>query len=251
MTRTMYDSTTAADIPLSAELVAGYIDGVYAWSAADWAMHAGKPQVRIAVFPTTNDGQVLDLEPGNGDASVAVAWARMRRAAGQRDVTIYCFSDAGPVGFRISDVRDAFDAAGEPRPLFWVAQWDNDPSTFDPAGDPTIVAKQYAGSGQTGGHYDASIVADFWPGVDAASASTDIQFAGQGPAVVTVEAGEVAILDAIFTYGGQPRVIRRKAVSLERGTAKHYPVYPPVDPDADLTERVDVQPAHFIVVVRP
>lgn len=163
--RKMYDSTTAADIPADAQMIAGYVDDTYRWSDADWARFPSAVHVRIAVLPVTNDGHVLDIEPGNADALSALAWIEKRRAAGV-EPTVYCFSDAGPVGYRISDVRKACDDANVKHPSFWIAQWDNDPSTFDPTGDPEIVAKQYADSAMTGGHYDASVVADYWPGVD-------------------------------------------------------------------------------------
>jgi hypothetical protein len=90
-----------------------------------------------------------------------VPWIKAKWARNERP-TIYCYSDAGPAGYRISDVRAACDAAGVRHPLFLIAKWDNDPSTFDPSGDREIIGKQYAGSAQTGGHYDASIVADDW-----------------------------------------------------------------------------------------
>ena len=248
MTRLMYDSVTAAHIPPVSELVAGYIDGTYRWSAADWSRHAGKVLVRVAVDPRTNDGHVLDIEPGNADASACVEWVRMRRAAGLAQATIYCFSDAGPVGFRISDVREAFRAAGEAEPLYWIAQWDDDPSTFDPSGDPRIIAKQYAGSAQTGGHYDASVVADYWPGVDEAPMSYPVLRVVQSADLVLAK-GEVGSLAGTWRYSnGQTRSIVRKVVAHTAGR-RVVTMHPPVDPDADSTEDVSAEPAIFVVDV--
>jgi len=86
------------------------------------------------------DADVLDIEPGNNDAAGAVPWVKAKWERGDTP-TVYCFSDGGPAGYRISDVRAACDAAGVRRPLFWIAQWDKDPATFDPAGDPEIIGK--------------------------------------------------------------------------------------------------------------
>lgn len=167
----MLDSTTAADIPdtfrgMPTELIAGYVDGSHAWTPADWdRFPAHVRRVRLCIWNDRMDADAIDIEERNNDAKGAVPWVRAKWARGETP-TVYCYSDAGTRGYRISDVRRECDAAGVKRPLFWIAKWDNDPSTFDPSGDAAIIAKQYAGSKQTGGHFDASVVADFWPGVD-------------------------------------------------------------------------------------
>src|SRR5207244_11953305 len=91
----MYDSTNPFDIPPTAEMVAGYIDGLYAWSPAGWARFAGAKQWRIAVSPFTNDGNVLDVETGNAEPSKATGWVTRRRAAGLTPV-IYIQSSSWP-----------------------------------------------------------------------------------------------------------------------------------------------------------
>ena len=53
--RTFYDAVTPANIPDSADGVAGYIDGLYKWPQAAWDRFAKKPQVHIAVFASTAD----------------------------------------------------------------------------------------------------------------------------------------------------------------------------------------------------
>ncbi len=150
----MADSTTASDIPQNVDLVAGYVDGRYKWSDTDWALFPSKVKVRIAVLASTNDGHVLDVEQGDATPDEAPGWAKMRRAAGA-DPTVYVNLS------NEAAVRAAFDAAGEPQPHYWLAHYDNIPSLPD-----GYVAKQYADEALTGGHYDASGVADNWPGVD-------------------------------------------------------------------------------------
>jgi hypothetical protein len=152
--RTMYDSTTPSAIPTSAAMVAGYVDGPFAWSNADWARFPRSVKVRIATRAATNDGHVLDVEPGDATAAQAVTWVHMRRVAGV-DPSIYCSASAWP------GVRAAFAAAKVVGPHYWIAHYDG--STAIPAG---AVAKQYNDPPHTGGHYDLSAVADHWPGVD-------------------------------------------------------------------------------------
>jgi hypothetical protein len=152
--RTMGDSTTAADIPQTFDLVAGYCDGPYRWSDADWALHAGKVLVRIATRADTDDGHVLDVETGDALPAGAPAWATMRRAAGVEPTIYVNLSNE-------QAVTEAFALAGAPLPHYWLAHYDGIAAL--PAG---YVAKQYADEAMTGGHYDASVVADYWPGVD-------------------------------------------------------------------------------------
>lgn len=166
MTRRMADSITPTDIPVNDPqtgepwaLVAGYVDGRYAWSAAGWARFPTSRHVRIAVFPTTNDGDVVDCETGDATPSQAVDWVLARRAAGHPSPTVYCSYSAW------LSCQNAFLARGVTQPEWWVAGY---PSPTDANGNPIIpvgaVAHQFTDT--PGGHWDESIVADAWPGVD-------------------------------------------------------------------------------------
>lgn len=152
--RSMYDSTTAADLPGDAGMVAGYVDGLYRWSDADWGRFPHAVKVRIAVFATTDDGHVLDVEKGNATPAQAPGWVAMRRRAGV-DPTVYCARSAW------ATLQAAFSTARVAAPHWWVADWTGSPHL--PAG---AVACQWADSVLTGHHYDTSEVADYWPGVD-------------------------------------------------------------------------------------
>lgn len=154
MTRIMYDGVTSSALPSGGDLYAGYVDGRYAWTKADWARWSGHRLVRIAVFPTTDDGQVWDCEPGNGVPEDGPGWVTMRRRAGA-DPSIYIGADWWP------RLINAFHAAGVALPHIWVAHWGIDP--IIPAG---AIALQYIN--RPG--YDVSVVADYWPGVDPAPA---------------------------------------------------------------------------------
>lgn len=153
--RTLYDSVNPAAIPLTAAMVAGYVDGMYAWKPADWARFPRAVHVRIACFASTNDGHVLDVERGDATPVQAPGWVQKRRAAGV-DPSVYCSMSVWPT------VRAAFRTAQVGEPHYWVAGY--------PGGGPVLpagaVAHQFADPATAGGQWDLSVVADHWPGVD-------------------------------------------------------------------------------------
>lgn len=150
--RPMYDAVTATNIPVDAEMVAGYVDGNYKWSDSDWARFPNSVKVRVAVFSTTNDGHVLDVEPGNANIKSCVDWVLMRRKSGV-DPSIYCSQGEWQA------IIQEFATRGVVDPHWWIANW-NTGVTF-PNG---AMAFQYS----KGDAYDLSHVRDFWPGIDPA-----------------------------------------------------------------------------------
>lgn len=152
MTRTMYDAVTPSRIPAGAAMVAGYANGRYANLAEMATRFPHAIRVSISVSASYHGATVLDVEIGDATPAEAPGWVKARRAAGI-DPTVYCNASTWPA------VKAAFTAAGIPQPHYWIAQYDNDPTI--PAG---AVAKQYK---NTAG-WDASSVADHWPGVDPA-----------------------------------------------------------------------------------
>lgn len=159
--RTMYDGVTPANLPASALMVAGYINGPYAWTQAEWDRFPSAVKVQISVRAADRRGHVLDVEAGANmpTPADAPAWVAGRRAAGA-DPTVYCSASS------LTVVRAAFKLLNVPEPHYWIAKYDGDPSI--PGG---AVAKQWL---NTAG-YDRSSVADYWPGVDPppAAATTD------------------------------------------------------------------------------
>lgn len=154
--RTMYDAVTPGNIPPTATMVAGYVDGLYRNVAEMRTRFPHAQLVGIAVSSHTNDGQVLDVERGDATPDEAPGWVTMRRAA-HVDPTIYCNSSTWPA------VRQAFHGAAVPEPHYWIAEWDGAPTI--PAG---AVAKQHSDAGP----FDVSSVAPYWPGVDPVPAPT-------------------------------------------------------------------------------
>ena len=148
MTRSMYDSTTASDIPATAEMVGGYVDGLYRWTDADWALFPSAVKIRIAVSAATNDGHVLDCENGDATPPQCPGWIVMRQQAGLARPTIYCNRSSRP------QVEQA--CAGLQYDL-WIATLDGIEEM-----QPGAVATQWQGEAQSGQHYDLSIVSDLW-----------------------------------------------------------------------------------------
>lgn len=174
----MYDSTTAVDIPANAQMVAGYVNGLYKWSEADWSRFLATT-VRVTIAVTIDaDAMVLDVESGDATPDQAPGWAARQRASG-RAPSIYCNLA------NVDAVRAAFANAGVPLPSLWLAHYDNIAQIPD-----GYIAKQYADQALTGGHYDASVVADYWPGVDSMTeaqvqAMIDASLAKYGAALQT------------------------------------------------------------------
>jgi peptidoglycan hydrolase-like protein with peptidoglycan-binding domain len=186
--RQMLDSVTSALIPLGTSIVAGYVDGRYRWTPADWARHNGARQVRIAVFAETDDGLVLDVERGDATPDQAPAWLQRRRAAGENPA-VYCSASL------VASVRAACSASGVPEPQWWVADWNGRADVM-----PGAVAHQYASVGP----YDISAVADFWPGLDAPTPRGTpypgryVMIGSWGPMVVLVQQAVGVRADGMF-----------------------------------------------------
>lgn len=155
MTRIGRDSTTAADIPVSGTDVAmGYANGRYAWSQADWIRFGHIVHVSIDVNGSSPSADVLDVETGDATVSQAPSWARLHNAHSEFPAVIYCsrsvltplFNAMAANGLQIG--RDF---------KIWIATLDGTRAVPDMTG---VVAVQYAGESQTGGHYDESIIYD-------------------------------------------------------------------------------------------
>lgn len=163
MTRIMRDSTSAADIPVKGtELVAGYRNGAFAWTPADYNRFPGIPHVYIDVTGASPENSgVVDVEPLDVGVAGAVRWVKLRWAAihGGKAGTdyppiTYCnratltplFNAMGVAGLKI--VRDF---------RLWIATLDGTETVPDMTG---VTAVQARGASLTGGHYDESIVYD-------------------------------------------------------------------------------------------
>jgi hypothetical protein len=164
--RYMVDSTNVQDDPLGVQLVMYYCDGIYAVDPA--TVRARFPNAILVSCSAigTNCGKVGDVEPGCMTIAQSIVWVQERRAAGE-DPTLYCNELHTWLPLRL-----AFQAAGVPEPHYLVANYDGVAEV--PAG---TVGKQYENPTLTFGHFDRSVVADFWPGVDSEQGGLDMAIA--------------------------------------------------------------------------
>lgn len=159
--RTMYDSTTVADLPADGDLYLGYVDGRWPTIEALRKRFPHKPIVRVTVTGATLDAEAADVESGDLTPRSGAAWAKRKIAAGQVPTLYY------PASWE-PQILEALRAAGVParRVQLFPASYDGKAQL--PRGK---IAKQYANPKLTGGHYDASVVADHWPGIDPPTAT--------------------------------------------------------------------------------
>lgn len=124
----MYDAVTAANIPESAQVVAGYIDGGYAWSSEDWNKFPHATRVLITVSGSLT-GNVADVENGDLSPSQAAGWIKAKQDKGLHGRTIYCNRSS----------LDAIWAACRGHSYYvWVADWTGSPHEVHGA-----IATQY------------------------------------------------------------------------------------------------------------
>jgi hypothetical protein len=138
--------------------VAGYINGIYAWSQAEWNLFPHADHVTISVRASWTVGDVLDVERGDATPDEALGWIMARRAAGLCRPTIYCSRSVIPA------VRAATGVLllGKDYDI-WVADYTGSPHQVTAPGPGTpwqCVATQY----ESTANWDASVVYDLkWP----------------------------------------------------------------------------------------
>jgi hypothetical protein len=162
MTRIMYDgiNSLAAGIHNrfpGTEMVAGYIDGNYAWTQAEWNLFPHAVKVQVTVSSSVNAGDVIDCETGDATPAEAAAWVRKRRAVGYYRPTIYCSRSVIPA------VRQATGNLVLGRDYdIWVADYTGTPHQVTAPGTPAAlcVATQYL---NTAGYDESTVYDDGWP----------------------------------------------------------------------------------------
>jgi hypothetical protein len=152
----MYDGINSLAAGISRQFpgaakVAGYLNGIYAWSQAEWGLFPHADHVTISVTASANAGDVLDVETGDATPDQAHGWIAMRKAAGLYRPTIYCSRSVIPAvraGTGSYVLGKDYD--------IWVADYDGSAASVYPG----TAAKQYL---STPG-YDLSVVYDAgWP----------------------------------------------------------------------------------------
>jgi hypothetical protein len=156
--RALYDSTQASGIPPVARLVAGYGDGAYEWSGAEWRLLHPDADAIVIATTAANYGDVLDVESGDARPEEAAGWIAMRKQAGLAIPTIYVERlniPAVRTGTGTWKLNEDYD--------LWVGDWTNSPHQVIAAGpgaELPCAVTQY----QRGGPCDISAVYDpRWP----------------------------------------------------------------------------------------
>lgn len=150
--RTMFDSVTAADIPRDAALVAGYGNGAYRWSLRDWALFPPARCVVISISASFFAAILLDVEFGDATPEQAPAWIPSSARTTGWVPTLYGTKTT------LDRCRQLVTAAGLECD-YGLAEWTGVPHL--PAG---YAFCQYAAPGHgSPGHFDMSVVADWWP----------------------------------------------------------------------------------------
>jgi hypothetical protein len=172
--RQMKDSATWQAIPVDTPIVGGYVaPSSYAWPPQAWARFPNSVQVKITPSASTSGLgiHVLDVENGAATTGQVPGWVTASRSAGQ-EPTVYLSTSIW------ADAINACLSANVAVPQFWIAHYNNVqdlPSiTVDGVGY-TAIAHQYADPQYgSGGNYDLSVVAPYWPGVDPAPVEEDV-----------------------------------------------------------------------------
>lgn len=184
----MYDSVVPSQIPSSAQIVAGYIDGLYAWSGNEWALFPNAYKLRITIDASLDDGRVLDVETGDATPAQAPHWVNLRRQSIAHPLS-------GPACVYTSlynwpAVKAAFAAQNVAPPDYWIAAYDG--VAVVPEG---AVAKQYQ---SITGKYDISVTLGNWPGVPTPSSLEAEMFVTTNPG----NNGKVILNPATGTWYG-------------------------------------------------
>lgn len=137
---TMYDAVTPGNIPTSAQVVAGYIDGDYAWSSDDWNRFPDAEKVLITVNGSLK-GNVADVENGDMTPEQAVKWIEAKQHEGKRGCTIYC---------NRSSLNSVWSACRGHAYYIWVADWTGSAHKVN-----ATIATQYSNVDNS---YDLSMV---------------------------------------------------------------------------------------------
>ena len=137
---TMYDSATPDNIPTSAQVVAGYIDGDFAWPADAWDRWPGADRVLITVSGSLT-GNVADVENGDMTPDQARGWIEAKQAAHHRGCTVYC---------NRASLRSVWAACRGHAYYIWVADWTGSPHEI-----ANTIATQYQNNGD---QYDLTMI---------------------------------------------------------------------------------------------
>jgi fibronectin type III domain protein len=163
----------------SAAMVAGYINGKFAWSQSDWNLFPHAKHVTISITASADAGDVLDVEAGNATPAETGGWIGKRKVSGLFRPSIYCSRSVIPA------VRQGTGSYILGRDYdIWVADWTGSPHEVTAPGSPsaTCAATQYENTAS----YDVTAVYDTgWPHRGAPATKPPAEPAGVHATAVT------------------------------------------------------------------
>lgn len=195
----MFDSTNAKNIPTDAKIVAGYVNGRYAWRQADWDLHSQAIPVPIQIFIPGQDhtpiksALVLDVEANDAAKPQAQQAIDEFVVAKNKQGIIPCIYTSQ------STLHYVWRGRGVD---YWIATLDGRERLV-----PGCCATQYVDTGP----YDVSLTQDWWPRNYAQSqegippmpngqpVGISLTPSGKGYLIVGSDGGT-------FAYGDQPEV---------------------------------------------
>ena len=231
-TVTMYDSTSPGEIPTDAQVVAGYVDGIYEWLPTDWARFPDAIKKTIAVF-TSTDADILDSEFQDAMAIDTPAWVLRQRARGA-DPTVYC-SLVGQPGYGWPWVKQAFADAGVAPPHYWIADYTDEPHMVDGS-----VATQWTDHQDL---YDISLADEKWVGLGLPSPHTPSEDTAMPLSVETLPNGT----DVVVQIGSDGTVYgKSRAASMTWQKSVNKVIAQAIPGSSPLARVVDTQFQCFI-----
>jgi hypothetical protein len=233
----MYDgvSSLAAGIAQSfpnAAMVAGYINGNYAWTQTDWDLFPHANHVTISITASENAGDVLDVEPGNATPEQTAGWIEQRKASGYYRPTIYCNAATIPA------VRQGTGAyiLGVDYDI-WAADWTGSPHQVTAPGTPVAAcsATQYDSTTS----YDVSVVYDEgWPHRTAPATKPPAEPAGIEATAVTATSVALAWNGDANATSYRVRATYQGKLAAEQTTLVASTTVSGLDPDHTYTFHV-------------
>jgi hypothetical protein len=204
-------------------MVAGYINGYYAWTRAEWDLFPHANHVTISITASANAGDVLDVENGDATPAQTEAWIAMRKSAGYDRPTIYCSRSVIPevrLGTGPYILARDYD--------IWVADWTGSAHEVTAPGAPSAscCATQYESTAD----YDVSAVYDSgWPHRTQSSAKppltkppaapADVRATTVAPTAMTLAWNGVAgATDYLIRVTYQGKLVTQKSVTATSST---------------------------------